>query len=68
METKFYGKVTLLLKIVSVNQISIEKESRFFTNKLLSVKPSLIIVRHLMQIKPGYLKFMKIMTSQVNSC
>ena len=45
MEIKFYGKVTLLLKIISVNEISIEKESRFFTNKLLSLKPSLIIVR-----------------------
>ena len=44
METQFYKKADLLLKIVSVNQISIKQEIRFFTNKLISWKPSFIIV------------------------
>ena len=30
METKFYRKADLLLKIVSVNQISIKQEIRLF--------------------------------------
>ena len=52
METKFYRKADLLLNIIPVNQISIKQEIRFFTNKLISWKPSFIIVR------ARYLKFM----------
>ena len=33
------------MKISSVNPISTEQEIRFFTNKLISGKPSFIIVR-----------------------
>ena len=52
MKTKFYRKADLLLNIIPVNQISIKQEVRFFTNKLISWKPSFIIVR------ARYLKFM----------
>ena len=52
METKFYRKADLLLNIIAVNQISIKQEIRFFTNKLISWKPSFITVR------ARYLKFM----------
>ena len=52
METKFYRKADLLLKIVPVNQISIKQEIRFFTNKLISWMPTFMIVR------ARYLKFM----------
>ena len=52
MKTKFYRKSDLLLNIIPVNQISVKQEIRFFTNKLISWKPSFIIVR------ARYLKFM----------
>ena len=44
MEIKLYRKADLHMKIVSINQIFMEQEIRFFKNKLISAKPSFIIV------------------------
>ena len=67
METKFYRRTDILLKISSVNRISIEQENRFFTNKLISWKLSFLIVRAFSVSKPKILQiYDKIMKHCLN--